>query len=43
MFEDITKSQQMMNDFKTRPGNSGNTVKGIEVNVEILTSGHWPF
>lgn len=32
-----------MQDFKNRPGSSGNTVKGIEVNVEILTSGHWPF
>jgi hypothetical protein len=32
-----------MNDFKNRVGNAGNSVKGIEVNVEILTSGHWPF
>ena len=32
-----------MNDFKSRPGAQGNTVKGIEINVEVLTSGHWPF
>jgi hypothetical protein len=45
MFEDMTKSAQMMNDFKNRPGNKegGNSVRGIEVSVEILTSGHWPF
>ena len=43
MFEDMTKSQQMMSDFKNRAGNTGNAVKGIEVGVEILTSGHWPF
>jgi cullin 3 len=33
MFEDIAKSQQMMSDFKQRPGGGANTVKDLELEV----------
>ena len=42
MFEDMIKSKQVMIDFRaTRQGS--NNVEGVDTNVEILTSGHWPY
>ena len=42
MFEDMIKSKQVMVDFKAMRMGSNN-VEGVEFNVEILTSGHWPY
>jgi len=41
MFEDMIKSKNLNNDFKTSRGNS--IVDGVEFSVEVLTSGHWPY
>jgi len=38
MFQDMIKSQQVMNDYKGVQAPSQ-----IEFQVEILTSGHWPY
>jgi hypothetical protein len=40
MFEDIVKSEEMLKEFKHK---NGNTIQNIELTVEILTSGHWPY
>lgn len=40
MIQDMNKSSQVMQDFRTMRG--GNTVDGMEFNTEILTSSHWP-
>lgn len=36
----MTKSQQVMQDFRSMRGNS--QVEGLEFSSEILTSSHWP-
>jgi hypothetical protein len=40
MFTDMQLSKQLMGEFKTM--NKGTEVAGIQVNVEVLTNGHWP-
>jgi hypothetical protein len=40
MFTDMELSKTTMNDFKKK--NGGAEFKGVEINVDILTSGIWP-
>jgi len=42
MFEDMIKSKNLNNDFKTARGGVS-VVDGVEFSVEVLTSGHWPY
>lgn len=40
MFTDINLSKDLMEDFKKK--NNDGIVKGVELNTEVLTNGHWP-
>ena len=42
MFQDMIKSKNVMEEFIQKQGGNKN-IGGIEFNVEILTSGHWPY
>ena len=42
MFTDMNLSKELMGEFKkSKYGNNG-FIDGIELNVEVLTNGHWP-
>jgi len=42
MFTDMTLSKELMGEFKKSKWGEGGLVNGIELNVEVLTNGHWP-
>lgn len=43
MFADVLKSQQIVREFRDTMCQGNDFVNDIQFNVEILTSGHWPF
>lgn len=42
MFQDINQSKETLDNFE-KENNSGKFVQGVEFNIQVLTSGHWPF
>lgn len=42
MFQDINQSKETLATFE-KENQSGKFVQGVEFNIQVLTSGHWPF